>query len=495
MSKKRLLDWLRDRQRRLFPERQIFIRSNGTVRFIRLSGRQQMAMLAIPGTIAAMAIGSIVAHLAQGWTVEHNSPEIQRLEAARQRLEAERTSLKVALAQWGQRYEAITSELERKHRLLAGLSRSQSALEGRLRELRRELAALALERESAAGDRAATNERFVHLREQLTRASYLKAEPEGSLRTRGLRLRLSYGGALTADPPLPLTATQGFKLKLYATTRLLALTADERDRAREQKRGLQLKVARLENRVSVLQEMQKNLIGRIAAGTERHIGSLEEALSITGLDLDELLERVSGSTTGMGGPFIGVPAVEPLPETGLTPRTHPESTGALVDQFELVLNRMGARLARLTALSTLAERLPLVAPAAVYELRSTFGKRRDPISHRWAKHEGIDLAADHNAPILATAPGVVSFAGWKGPYGRLVEIDHGYGLKTRYAHLYRINVKRGERVVKQQQIGIMGSSGRSTGRHLHYEVHFDDRPLDPMTFLKAGDHVFKNGQN
>lgn len=471
------------------------MRSNGAVRFIKLSGRQQMALLVIPSVIIAMVIGSFVALLAQGRTVEYSGQEIRRLESARQQLESERTSLKAALAQWAQRYETITSELERKHRILAGLANNQNELEGRVHDLRRELIALALEREGATSDRAAINSRFIHLREQLTHASYLKTEPEGSLTRRGLRLQLSFGGALTAQPAAPMTGVQSFKLKFTATDRLLALTAGERDAAREQKRALQVRVARLENRVSMLKEMQNNLIGRIAAGTERHIGSLEEALAMTGLDLDELLDRVGGSSEGMGGPFISVPAIEPQPETALSPLTHPEATGALIDQFERVMNRVGSRLARLTALSTLAERLPLTAPSASYEMRSAFGKRRDPISHRWAHHEGIDITSERKAPILATAPGVVSFAGWKGPYGRLVEIDHGYGLKTRYAHLYRINVKRGERVVKQQQIGIMGSSGRSTGRHLHYEVHFDDRPLDPMTFLKAGDHVFKNGPN
>ncbi len=76
----------------------------------------------------------------------------------------------------------------------------------------------------------------------------------------------------------------------------------------------------------------------------------------------------------------------------------------------------------------------------------------------------------------------------------MIEIDHGYGLKTRYGHLYRIYVKRGEKVAKRQRIAVIGSSGRSTGRHLHYEVRYDDQLLDPTTFLKAGDHVFKDGQ-
>lgn len=495
MSRKRFSEWLRERQRRLFPERQIFIRSNGSVRFVRISGRQQMALLMVPAAALAAVVGAGSALFVQSRMAEQRDHQLVRLESAQTQLEAERASLKAALLRWGERYEAVTSELERKHRILTGLTESQSDLEGRVYSLWRLLALLDLERESASSDRAAINARFVELREQLTHASFLKAEPEGSLTRRPLRLRLSLGGALAAGPLQPLPDTQRFGLNFDATKRLLALTAEERDAAREQKQALERKVAHLENRVSVLHEMQSNLIGRIAAGTERHIGDLEQALALTGLDVDDLLDRIGGASEGMGGPLISVPSVEPRSEAGMSPRTHPEARGGLDDQFELVLHRMGAQLARLSALSTLAERLPLTGPVTSYEIRSHFGKRRDPISRGWAQHEGIDLASDHRAAILATAPGVVTFAGWKGPFGRLVEIDHGYGLITRYAHLYRINVKRGERVVKQQQIGIMGSSGRSTGRHLHYEVHFDDRPLDPMTFLKAGDHVFKNGQN
>lgn len=454
-----------------------------------------MALLMIPTAIIAIVGGVSTALVIQGWSVEQGRREIVRLETARQQLEAERASLKSVLAQWGQRYEAISSELERKQRVLLGLTRNQSELQYRMEHLRRQLASLELERAGATSDRAAINSRFIGLREQLTHASYLKNEPEGSLTGLPLRLRLSFGGALTANPPPPLSDMLSFKLKLNATNRLLALTEGERDAAREQKRALELKVARLENRVSVLHEMQNNLIGRIAAGTERHIGDLEEALAITGLDLDDLLDRIDNPSDGMGGPFISWPTVAPQLKTGITPKTYPEVTGAPDDQFELVLARMGSQLARLSALNTLAERLPLMAPVTTYEMRSAFGRRRDPITRHWAMHEGLDMASDRHAPIFATAPGTVAFAGWKGPYGRLIEIDHGYGLKTRYAHLYRINVKRGQHVVKQQQIGIIGSSGRSTGRHLHYEVRFDDRPLDPMTFLKAGDHVFKNGQN
>ena len=94
--------------------------------------------------------------------------------------------------------------------------------------------------------------------------------------------------------------------------------------------------------------------------------------------------------------------------------------------------------------------------------------------------------------LLSTAPGKVVVAGWKGRYGRLVEVDHGYGIRTRYAHLQKIEVKRGEYVYHRNTIGLLGSSGRSTGAHVHYEVLVNRRPRDPLKFLEAGMHLFKN---
>ena len=95
-------------------------------------------------------------------------------------------------------------------------------------------------------------------------------------------------------------------------------------------------------------------------------------------------------------------------------------------------------------------------------------------------------------PITASGPGKVVFAGNKSGYGRVVDVDHGYGFRSRYAHLRSISVKRGDEVVIGDKLGIMGSSGRSTARHLHFEVMFQGKPYDPRHFLKAGQHVHEN---
>jgi murein DD-endopeptidase MepM/ murein hydrolase activator NlpD len=104
-------------------------------------------------------------------------------------------------------------------------------------------------------------------------------------------------------------------------------------------------------------------------------------------------------------------------------------------------------------------------------------------------HSGLDFGAYHLAPITAAAPGQVTFVGWKGGYGRVVEIDHGHGFKTRYAHLQRATVQQGDTVAFGERVGQMGSTGRSTGDHLHYEVWFRGKVYDPTDFLKAGNYV------
>ena len=106
-------------------------------------------------------------------------------------------------------------------------------------------------------------------------------------------------------------------------------------------------------------------------------------------------------------------------------------------------------------------------------------------------HYGVDLAGWTGATIYSTAPGKVVFASRKGRYGKLVEIDHGFGLRTRYAHLRKILVKTGQQLVHRQKIGLLGSTGRSTGPHVHYEVRFEGKPLNPRKFIMAGRYVFK----
>ena len=135
--------------------------------------------------------------------------------------------------------------------------------------------------------------------------------------------------------------------------------------------------------------------------------------------------------------------------------------------------------------------MPFSSPLNYFTISSHFGKRRDPINKRWAVHTGLDFGGIKNSRVYATAPGRVSFAGRNGKYGKLVEIDHGFELKTKYGHLNKILVKRGQKVDYRAKIGLMGSTGRSTGPHLHYEILVKGKHQNPWHFIKAGRYVYK----
>jgi murein DD-endopeptidase MepM/ murein hydrolase activator NlpD len=199
-------------------------------------------------------------------------------------------------------------------------------------------------------------------------------------------------------------------------------------------------------------------------------------VAMTGVDVDGLLLIAAHELSGQGGPFI--PVKEPPTEQG-------------GEQLMASVASLDGEVGRLETLQLVLRTLPLTAPIDHYFIASNFGIRLDPFNGRLAFHSGLDLSNALLSPVLSTSPGVVVYAGWMGGYGRLVEIDHGLGVHTRYGHLARIDVKVGDTVDYRQQVGLLGSSGRSTGPHVHYEVLINGRSLDPMNFLKAGRYVFK----
>lgn len=137
--------------------------------------------------------------------------------------------------------------------------------------------------------------------------------------------------------------------------------------------------------------------------------------------------------------------------------------------------RYNPKLATTGAISR-PDRLPLNSAS----LTSRFGMRSHPISGGYRMHSGVDLAAPTGSPVVAPAAGVVSFADWRGGYGLLVVLDHGGGMQTRFGHLSRLMVSPGQRVSPGQLVGLVGSSGRATGPHLHYELRSNGRAVDPL---------------
>lgn len=158
-------------------------------------------------------------------------------------------------------------------------------------------------------------------------------------------------------------------------------------------------------------------------------------------------------------------------------------------------SQMAAALEYMTSLENALSSIPSSMPAASYTLSSSFGYRRDPINGSGAMHNGLDFKAAHGTPILAAADGVITKAGWMGGYGKTIEITHGNGLMTRYAHMSRLEANLGQKVERGAQIGRMGSTGRSTGTHLHFEVRNNGRAINPHKFLKANNNVLKDQAN
>jgi murein DD-endopeptidase MepM/ murein hydrolase activator NlpD len=151
---------------------------------------------------------------------------------------------------------------------------------------------------------------------------------------------------------------------------------------------------------------------------------------------------------------------------------------------------------KLDSLHDNAIAVPADKPVKTAAFTSGYGVRSDPFRGSAAMHAGIDLSGPVGTPIYATADGQVSEAGWNsGGYGNLVKIDHGRGIETRYAHLSAVGVRPGQQVKRGQLIGQMGSTGRSTGSHLHYEVRIDGRAVNPVPFMKSTDYLLAMQRN
>ena len=189
-----------------------------------------------------------------------------------------------------------------------------------------------------------------------------------------------------------------------------------------------------------------------------------------GMDTDNMLDTVRRGYSGQGGPLM------PLSFSTRGEEPTPDAMRA---------NRILNQLDRLNLYRIAAQKAPFALPVkSTFRFTSGFGMR-------WGRmHSGTDFASKHGTPIYATADGVVIHAEWLSGYGRLVKIQHEFGIETRYAHMSRIRVKKGQRVSRGERIGDMGSTGRSTGTHLHYEVRVGGKAVNPMIYIKAARNVF-----
>ena len=228
-------------------------------------------------------------------------------------------------------------------------------------------------------------------------------------------------------------------------------------------------------RLKQMQDRQQLIASALLSTAESRMAELDSVLERTRTDKESLLTEVRNQTLSAGGPY--------LPEGEFQPIFQTEDA----DTFLRLMNENQ----RLELVSIGLESFPVGKPAADYYVSSRFGRRKDPFKKTRANHPGLDLAGWPGTAIMATAPGKIVHAGWYGPYGQMVEIEHGNGFRTRYGHMRKVRVKKGDIVEVGHRVGDMGKTGRATDTHVHYEVWFGGQVRDPMPYMKAANDVLE----
>lgn len=368
-----------DRLRARFPERELFMRSQGQVRFITITTRMQITAVGLALFVVLLGWGTSMA-ISQ-WQA---SSERQQLLSR----EAEVEDAETRLAAYRDDLEATTADLEKR----------QDFLDGILTALPEDLLA---EGEEDAGDKVSDS-----------------ADESGEL----------------------------ISLIESAVPEALGLAH--------------------------LQARQIAFVERLTRYADRRAQRTEQAIRSLGLDPRMVMVA---DDEALGGPLELLSS---------------EADGALDPRFE----RLALSLSRMSALERGLNEIPQVMPADMRNISSGFGYRRDPFNGRAAMHRGLDFKGPRGAPILAAADGRVSFVGNKSGYGRVVEITHGNGMMTRYAHMSGFDTRVGQEVAAGDQIGRIGSTGRSTGPHLHFEVHINGTAVNPRPFLETAPHVLEEAR-
>ncbi|MCB2106190.1 MAG: peptidoglycan DD-metalloendopeptidase family protein [Rhodobacteraceae bacterium] len=468
------LSRLQKHLQRFFPERQLIVRSGERMRTLRLSTNRQAVMAALLAIVG-------------GWTLLSSSLVMNHTEMIR----AKNTEIKDArmgyeqlLAQvsiYKSRVSELTGELESSYvQSLAVVERESDLLKQKAAELaeqspgkapaKKNLVARIKEKAKEAikdSTNALTGDSDnVELALDKAKLERTHADADRqSILNELADLESSMVEVVDHHTKTPFIATDGLEIRQVALERDLAIS--ERD-------ALNGKVDELEGQIREMESNQLLLYHRFTEVAESKIASIESSLSVTGLDVDLLVRQQQRRSRGQGGPFV--------PVNASTMNSGP---------LEESLNRLNGQMDRLSDLQVLLQQIPLDAPLEKFDLNSGFGVRKDPFTGQFAQHLGLDMGAKYKTNITATGDGKVIYADWEGNYGRLVVIDHGLGLVTKFGHLAKILVKKGDVVTRGTVIGQLGCSGRCTGPHVHYEVHHNGKPINPLKFLKAGSDVFK----
>jgi len=425
---------------RHLPEQRLFLKSEDGTRFIRLR----------PLTQASMLLGSAVF---VGWTVIVTSIFlIDTISAGNARDLAQREE-----QMYQERLNALAAE-RNAHAAAAGAAQDRFAL--------------AMDQVSAMQTRLLDSEE--RRRELATAVDVIQATLRRTIdeRDAARQTAAALGSELEADTGTVQTAAereQELEQTLAFLTHALEITADARDTGQMLVAQAQEEITRLQFEAALTEERSNRVFRQLEEAVEVSMEPLDNMFSAAGLNTDDLIETVRRGYSGQGGP--------------LTPIL--STSGDRPDALSMRANELLRALDEINIYRLAADRLPFGFP-----VNGSF-RQSSPFGMRWGRaHEGIDFAGQTGTPIVAGGDGVVVFAGRQGGYGNMVDIRHSNGFMTRYGHMSRIRVSEGQRVSRGDPIGDMGSTGRSTGPHLHYEVHRNGTPVDPATFIRAGRNVF-----
>ncbi len=428
-----------------FPEKRLFIQSGQSTRYLRLTPLSQFlsttAAVVAVGWMAVATATVVIDRVAAG-----SDPRAVVLK------EAYQTRLEELAGERDQRAAEARSAQGRFQVAMEQVSRQQTAILQSVEERRELSTALDLMRqrlEDAVAQRdtvAAANDRLL---------AQMNAVNESLTTT---------------------TSGEDLTETLDVVSRALTDAVAARDGATEDRAELEKQVAALEFQVRINTQRQDDMVEQVEEAIAMSFGPLEKMFKKASIDVDGLLADVRAGYVGQGGP-LGTATVSSRSVD------NPAVTAGF-DKLMLDLDRMN--LMRIAA-----EKVPLAMPLQdTFRFTSAFGYRHDPKGRGTRMHAGVDLAAPRGTPIFATADGVVTSAGRESGYGNVVRVQHELGFETVYAHLSSISVRPGQLLSRGAKIGGMGSTGRSTGSHLHYEVRVSGKPVNPMIYLEAAKDVF-----
>ncbi len=458
---------LRGRVRRWFPERQVHIRTDGHIKYFRISTSFQASfagVLFIALVWTGFTSWSFTQHTQ---IVDFKNNQISNARLAYHSLLGEvaeyQKKLIGEIAEYQKKFAKIAENMENNTSMTLGLVEKNSSLRQSLNSVSKKLVATQSEREVVETARERLKADLAQIENRLHETASRNFSLKGNLSSVEHNLQ---------------SVLEERNQALFEGARVRSALKNLENRRRNELKSLEskrrLEIASLELRLRQMQGDQETVVQRLTRQAVETIETSEKIIELAGIDAVNLLAADTSLPVGQGGPFIAA--------------TADNKPGA---KLRADLDNLDSYLGRVEALQSVMARLPLTAPLDSYRITSSFGKRRDPKNKKWAAHYGLDLVSHKKANIFTPAAGKVTFAGWKGNYGRMIEIDHGAGIKTRYGHLHKILVKRGQKINFRDKIALLGNSGRSTGAHLHYEIVFRGKAKNPINFFKAGRHVFQ----